>query len=70
VDANELLELFDHLAAEVAQALGQLGDWGLSGQRATQYNHDVVADEIFLSGLTKAGLAVLSEESGLQGDAG
>ncbi len=68
MDASDLLDLFDRLAGETAVALGSLSDWGLSGQRPTQYNHDVVADDIIVGGLRAAGLAVLSEESGLVGD--
>jgi len=70
VDAPELLDLFDRLAAETALALGDLEDWGPSGQRQSQYRHDVVADEIIVGGLHAAGLAVLSEESGLTGTDG
>lgn len=64
VDALELLDLFDRLAAETALALRDLDDWGPSGQRVSQYRHDVVADDIIVGGLRRAGLAVLSEESG------
>ncbi len=67
VDAPDLLDLFDRLAAETALELGNLEDWGPSGQRPSQYRHDVVADDIIVGGLRDAGLAVLSEESGLTG---
>ncbi|MEL6982434.1 MAG: inositol monophosphatase family protein [Actinomycetota bacterium] len=69
MDAPELLDLFDRLAGEVALALRDLDDWGPSGQRVSQYRHDVVADDIIVGGLTRAGLAILSEESGIGGDA-
>ncbi len=70
MDAAQLLDLFDRLAAETASALGHLDDWGPSGDRLGQYRHDVVADEIIRRGLRSAGLAVLSEESGLAGPGG
>lgn len=67
VDAPDLLDLFDRLVAKSALALGDLEDWGPSGQRQSQYRHDVVADDIIVGGLREAGLGVLSEESGLTG---
>jgi fructose-1,6-bisphosphatase/inositol monophosphatase family enzyme len=66
VDHDRILALFDTLTAETVQRLGQLAHWGLSGQRATQYHHDLVADEVVLKGLHEAGLGILSEESGLE----
>lgn len=66
----DLLQLFDELVADVADALSDLEDWGPSGLRPTQYNHDVVADNIIVSRLLEEGLAVLSEESGLLGQEG
>lgn len=66
----EILDLFDDLVTEVVAALSDLEDWGLSGKRATQYNHDVVADEIIVGALVEEGFGVLSEESGLVGAAG
>ncbi len=65
VSPEDLLELFDHLALRVARALSGLDDWGLTGQRNTQYRHDVVADDIIRKALGEAGLGVLSEESGV-----
>ncbi len=69
VDAPDLLDLFDRLVAKTALALGDLEDWGPSGQRHSQYRHDVVADDIIVGGLMERGIAVLSEESGLVGSA-
>lgn len=69
MDRYEILALFDRLIADVADALSEVEDWGPSGLRPTQYNHDVVADEVLVSGLLEAGLSVLSEESGLVGGA-
>lgn len=65
MDRYDLLDLFDRLIADVADSLSELDDWGPSGLRPTQYNHDVIADEILVGGLMEAGLSVLSEESGL-----
>lgn len=67
VDRDRTLELFDRLADEVGEALEQLSDWGLSGDRPTQYRHDVIADDIILPSLLEEGFGVLSEESGLIG---
>ncbi len=64
----ETLSLFSTLADAVGDALRAVDDWGLSGDRAGQYRADLVADEIVLNGLADAGLAVLSEESGITGD--
>jgi myo-inositol-1(or 4)-monophosphatase len=63
-----ILELFIDLVAEVADGLSDLADWGYSGVRPDQYNHDVVADQILLDGLLSAGFRVLSEESGMVGE--
>ncbi len=68
MDRYALLDLFDRLVAEVAEALSELTDWGPSGLRTGQYNHDVIADDIIVGRLLAEGLAVLSEESGLMGD--
>lgn len=65
MDRYEILGLFDELADDVSESLGSLSDWGLSGDRPTQYRHDVIADDIILPRLVHAELGVLSEESGL-----
>jgi fructose-1,6-bisphosphatase/inositol monophosphatase family enzyme len=52
----------------VRAALDELEDWGPSGARPGQYRLDVAADDAALPILHGAGLAVLSEESGLTGD--
>ncbi len=62
---DELLELLAAAAAEVRKALDGLDDWGLAGTRAGQYRSDLGADEIAFEVLDKAGVGVLSEESGL-----
>ena len=67
MDPFEVLDLFDRLVGQTVVALNRLDDWGPSGGRSSQYQHDVVADEILAGGLRRAGLRVLSEESGLVG---
>jgi fructose-1,6-bisphosphatase/inositol monophosphatase family enzyme len=69
VEHDQILQLFDELADAVIGSLGDLSDWELSGDRPTQYRHDVVVDELILPRLSAAGFAVLSEESGLVGRA-
>ncbi len=66
-DADGLIRLFTSLADEVGDELRRLDDWSPSGGKSGQYNHDVVADDIVLAGLSAEGLAVLSEESGVIG---
>ena len=63
-----ILDVFADLIAEVADALSELDDWGPSGARPDQYNHDVIADGIVIGGLHQAGFRVLSEESGITGE--
>lgn len=65
MDGPSILTLFEQLTVEIASALDRLDDWGLSGQKETQYRHDVIADEIVVPRLLEAGLRVLTEESGL-----
>ena len=54
-------------ATAVRAALDGLSDWGLEGSSRHQYRHDVVADDAAREVLTRAGLGVLSEESGAHG---
>ena len=49
--------------------LGGLDDWGLAGTRPGQYHSDLAADAAALDVLGRAGVGVLSEESGAH-DAG
>lgn len=65
MDGPSVLALFDQLTSEVRAALAGLDDWGLSGEKDTQYRHDVIADDIIVPPLLDAGLRVLTEESGL-----
>lgn len=67
MEPEALLALFDDLTAELIGVLANLEDWGLTGHVDGQYKHDLVADEIFVPALTKSGLRVLTEESGITG---
>ena len=68
MDEARLLEVLDDVVVAVRAALDELEDWGPSGARPGQYRLDVAADDAALPILHGAGLAVLSEESGLTGD--
>lgn len=59
----ELLALLEDAAAAVHEAVDGVAG-GLTGHRHGQYHLDVVADVAALSVLERAGLGVLSEESG------
>ncbi len=67
VSSDAILAVFDDLVADLVDALAGLVDWGHSGHRSDQYQHDVVADQVLIDGLHRAGFSVLSEESGLTG---
>ncbi|MDQ1375107.1 MAG: monophosphatase [Actinomycetota bacterium] len=62
---SDLLDVLHTVADAVHVALGQLDDWSLAGTRPGQYRSDLAADEAALVILERAGLGVLSEESGL-----
>jgi fructose-1,6-bisphosphatase/inositol monophosphatase family enzyme len=64
MDDEELLELLHDTASAVADALAQLSDWGLAGTRRGQYRSDLAADAAALTVLDRAGVGVMSEESG------
>lgn len=64
MDDATLAEVLDETAAAIRAALGDLDDWGLAGTRAGQYHSDLAADAAALEVLERAGLGVLSEESG------
>lgn len=70
MDEVRLFAVLDDAVAAVRAALDELEDWGPAGTRPGQYRLDVAADEAALPILHGAGLAVLSEESGLTGDGG
>jgi myo-inositol-1(or 4)-monophosphatase len=58
------LGLLHEVADAVATAMRSVTDWGLSGERDGQYALDVTADDAALAVLRRAGVGVLSEESG------
>src|SRR5687768_17115614 len=53
------LDVFHHVADEVARRLGATSDWSFSGTRDGQYAVDVDVDRIAVSILLDAGFAVL-----------
>lgn len=59
-----MAEVLDEAASAIRRTLGDLEDWGLAGTRAGQYLSDLAADEVALEVFERAGLGVLSEESG------
>jgi myo-inositol-1(or 4)-monophosphatase len=68
VDEVRLLQVLDEAVRAVRSALDGLDDWGPAGTRPGQYRLDLAADAAALPILHGAGLAVLSEESGVTGD--
>jgi fructose-1,6-bisphosphatase/inositol monophosphatase family enzyme len=60
------LSLLGEVADAVTAALRTQLDWGASGGRDGQYALDVTADDAALTVLRRAGVGVLSEESGLE----
>jgi len=68
MDEVRLFEVLDDAVAAVRSALDELEDWGPAGTKPGQYRLDLAADDAALPILHGAGLAVLSEESGLTGD--
>jgi myo-inositol-1(or 4)-monophosphatase len=58
------LGLLHEVADVVSVAMRTVTDWGPSGLREGQYALDVTADEAALAVLDRAGVGVLSEESG------
>ena len=63
--STDWLDLMHDVADAVAAALVTIDDLGPSGLRDGQYALDLVADEAALAVLARAGVGVLSEESGL-----
>lgn len=61
-----MLDLLHDVADAVARALDDVVDWAPVTDRDGQYEIDVVADQAALAVLDKAGVGVLSEESGLR----
>lgn len=60
-----MVDLFAEISAEMRASLAGVDDWGPSGLRPDQYTIDLATDAIAVERLTEAGLAVLSEESGV-----
>jgi myo-inositol-1(or 4)-monophosphatase len=65
-DDRDLLTLCGEVVDAVRGALDGVTDWSAYGNRPGQYAIDLVADEAALKILDRAGLGVLSEESGLR----
>jgi myo-inositol-1(or 4)-monophosphatase len=65
VTNDSLVDVLREAATAVRGALDVLDDWGLAGTRPGQYRSDLAADDAALAVLDKAGLGVLSEETGL-----
>jgi fructose-1,6-bisphosphatase/inositol monophosphatase family enzyme len=65
-DDRDLLTLCGEVVDAVRGALDGFNDWLAPGERPGQYGLDLAADEAALRILDKAGLGVLSEESGLR----
>ncbi len=63
-EASTLLALLHATADAVAAALAATAEQGLSGARRGQYRRDLTADAAALEVLGRAGVGVLSEESG------
>jgi len=61
-----VLDLLHEAADAVADALRTYSSWRDLGDRPGQYRLDVAADEVVVPLLERAGVGVLSEESGLQ----
>lgn len=63
---EEALALLQTTARAVRNALRGIDDWGPAGTRPGQYRSDLAADAAALAVLDRAGVGVLSEESGLR----
>jgi len=66
VNDQALLAICGEVVDAVTQALDGVDDWSPPGGRPGQYGIDLVADSAALDVLDRAGLGVLSEESGLR----
>jgi fructose-1,6-bisphosphatase/inositol monophosphatase family enzyme len=65
--AAQTLAVLHDVVSAVASSLDGLADWGPAGTRDGQYHSDLVADRAALAVIERAGLGVLSEESGPHG---
>ncbi len=68
MEPDRVLAVLDDAVASVRDALDHLEDWGPAGTKPGQYRLDLAADGAALPVLHGAGLAVLSEESGVTGE--
>jgi myo-inositol-1(or 4)-monophosphatase len=68
MDDAALLGVLHDAAAAVRTALDGLRDWGTAGTRPGQYLSDLAADAAAVAVLDRAGLGVVSEESGAHGE--
>ncbi|MEO0494210.1 MAG: inositol monophosphatase [Actinomycetota bacterium] len=66
---DDLLAVVHEAVDAVVASFEGHDDWGLSGGRDSQYASDLVADAAALAVFDAAGIAVMSEESGLSGTA-
>lgn len=64
MDDAALREVLDEAATAIRVALGGIDDWGLAGTTEGQYLSDLAADAAALEVFERAGVGVLSEESG------
>jgi myo-inositol-1(or 4)-monophosphatase len=64
IDDDGLMAVLHEVATAVRSALDGLADWGLAGTRPGQYHSDLIADAAAIDVIERAGLGVLSEESG------
>ena len=62
---GQILDILKEAASAVADALGHLEDWGPTGVVRGQYRCDLAADQAAVSVIRRAGLGVVSEESGV-----
>lgn len=67
VDLDSVAQLFHTVCDTAAELLAANDDWSMSGARPSQYAIDVTIDDACTSTLHAAGLATLSEESGITG---
>jgi fructose-1,6-bisphosphatase/inositol monophosphatase family enzyme len=64
VNDDTLLEALHEASLAIGDALDGIDDWGLAGTRPGQHLSDLAADAAALAVLERAGVGVLSEESG------
>lgn len=65
MEFEQILSVFERVTAAIRVAFESDESRGPSGQRATQYTHDVASDAVGVEMLVDAGFGVFSEESGL-----